>query len=235
MNLNERSVRSAYGVEMAVKHGENGRKSIPTLVKDSSLVESKRRTIVDAAVGLFVRKGYHETTTREIAREAGFSIGSLYEYVQSKEDVLYLVCDAIHAEMESRLREALQEGDDGAETLREAIARFVEVCDRMQDTILLIYRETASLSEESRRYVLQNEARITEIFVSIIERGLEDGSLSVDDPSAIPLAAHTIAVLGHTWAFRRWALRSRYSLEEFIAQQTALVMGPLISNAEVGS
>ena len=44
-----------------------GRKDIPTLVKDSSLVEERRRRLVEAAVGLFVRKGYHATTTREIA------------------------------------------------------------------------------------------------------------------------------------------------------------------------
>ncbi|MCH7960453.1 MAG: helix-turn-helix transcriptional regulator, partial [Candidatus Hydrogenedentes bacterium] len=67
------------------------RKSIPTQVKDSELVVQKRREIVDAAVGLFIRKGYHQTTTRKIAREAGFSIGSLYEYIASKEDILYLV------------------------------------------------------------------------------------------------------------------------------------------------
>ena len=106
---------------MNQKQSENGRKSIPTLVKDSSLVESKRQTIVEAAVGLFVRKGYHETTTREIAREAGLSIGSLYEYVQSKEDVLYLVCDSIHLKMEARLREEIGEGRAANEILDRPI------------------------------------------------------------------------------------------------------------------
>ena len=43
----------------------------------SHVVEEKRARIVEAAVGLIVRKGFHQTTTREIAREAGFSIGSL--------------------------------------------------------------------------------------------------------------------------------------------------------------
>ncbi|MCP4682016.1 MAG: TetR/AcrR family transcriptional regulator, partial [Desulfobacterales bacterium] len=72
-------------------------KEIPTQIKDQDLVKERRRQIVDASVILFVENGYHKTTTRQIARATGFSIGSLYEYVSSKEDVLYLVCDAIHA------------------------------------------------------------------------------------------------------------------------------------------
>ena len=81
---------------------------IHTEVKDSDLVVRRRRQIVDAAVHLFISKGFHKTTTREIAKAAGFSIGTLYEYVNSKEDVLYLVCQAIHSEMEQRLRQAPQ-------------------------------------------------------------------------------------------------------------------------------
>ena len=75
-------------------------KQINTVVKDPRLVETRRQQIIDAAVGLFIKKGFHRTTTREIAREAKFSIGTLYEYVESKEDILYLVCDHIHSEME---------------------------------------------------------------------------------------------------------------------------------------
>ena len=62
---------------------------------------------MDAAVKLFIDKGFHKTTTREIAREAGISTGLLYEYVSTKEDVLYLVCDAIHAEVEHAVAEAV--------------------------------------------------------------------------------------------------------------------------------
>jgi len=75
-------------------------KGIPTQIKNPDLVAQRHRQIVDAAVQLFIEQGFHKTTTRQIARAAGFSIGSLYEYIASKEDILYLVCDAIHAEVE---------------------------------------------------------------------------------------------------------------------------------------
>ena len=58
-------------------------KDIPTQVKDPDLVKRRRRQIADAAVQLFIEKGFHKTTTRQIARAAESSIGSLYEYFTS--------------------------------------------------------------------------------------------------------------------------------------------------------
>ena len=217
---------------MAVSKVDTNRRSIPTLVKDPALVEEKRARIVEVAVELFISKGYHPTTTREIARAAKFSIGSLYEYVASKEDILYLVCDSIHNEIESSLRDELTEGATALETLERAIRGYLQVCDAMQDSILLVYRETASLDDDSQRYVLQNEERIAEIFAGILRRGAEDKSMSFQSEQALALMAHNIVVLGHMWAFRRWFLRERFTLQQYVEHQTALILRELKDGGE---
>ena len=56
-------------------------KRIKSQIKDKRLVEIRRREIVKAAVDLFIRKGFHKTTVREIAQKFGMSIGTLYEYI----------------------------------------------------------------------------------------------------------------------------------------------------------
>jgi AcrR family transcriptional regulator len=197
---------------------------IPTQVKDLELVEKRRRQIAEAAMDLFVRKGFHPTTTREIARRAGISIGSLYEYVRSKEDILYLVCQAIHAEMEAKLKTALGRGRTGREVLVNAVADYFEVCDRMQDAILLIYQESSSLERASLRVVLQNDVRITAIFEDILGQGLKDGTLKLPGPASARLMAHDIIVLGHMWTFRRWFLGRKFTLKEYTRAQTALLL-----------
>jgi TetR/AcrR family transcriptional regulator, cholesterol catabolism regulator len=202
-------------------------KNIPTLVKNETLVWEKRRHIVQAAVKLFVEKGFHTSTTREIAQAAGISIGSLYEYVASKEDVLYLVCDSIHQEMEQRLKESLEEQADAAVALENAVEAFFQVCDRMQDSILLIYRETASLHAESQQYVLQNETRITTLFEVIVKQGMDSGVFSQTSSKETPLIAHTIVMLGHEWALRRWFLHRQYSLQTYTRFQTRLILNQL--------
>lgn len=203
-------------------------KHIPTEVKDSELVLRRRRQIVDAAVELFVAQGFHKTTTRQIAKASGLAIGTLYEYITSKEDVLYLVCQAIHAEMESHLASRIAHQQHGARTLTEAIAAYFTVCHQMADHILLIYQETKSLPGESMRYVLEHELRITGIFEELLRRGVADYSLKPLDRAELELMAHNIVVLGHMWVFRRWALERRFSLAQYIEYQSSLIMGQLI-------
>lgn len=212
---------------------ENKINEIPTQVKDPDLVERRRRQIVDAAVQLFVEKGFHKTTTREIAAATGFSIGSLYEYVASKEDVLYMVCDAIHAEVNSGVQAALARASGGRDALAEVIREYFMVCHRMSDHILLIYQETRSLPEQWRQKVLQNELDITGMFVEVLANLMASGNLPNLDERSVELIAHNISVLGHTWTFRRWFLARHYSIEDYIKLQTDFIMGISTGNMKL--
>jgi AcrR family transcriptional regulator len=198
--------------------------SIPTLVKNQDLVQRRRRQIVDAAVELFIQKGFHKTTTRQIARAAGFSIGSLYEYVASKEDILYLVCDAIHAEMERGMADAMQRVSRQGNALAEVVREYLLVCHRMSDHILLIYQETQSLPGKWRRVVLENEVRITGLFTRALARLMASGEIPLLSEAAMDLIAHNIAVMGHMWTFRRWFLGCHYTIEDYIRHQTAFIL-----------
>jgi AcrR family transcriptional regulator len=200
-------------------------KDIPTYIKDPELVRQRRRQIVDASVQLFIAKGFHRTTTREIARETGISNGLLYEYVRSKEDVLYLVCDAIHAEVEHGVAEALRKASGGRDVLAAMIREYFLVCHRMSDHILLIYQETKTLPLHWQKKVLENEVRLTDIFVNALKVLVSSGELSRMDRDSIELIAHNIVVLGHMWTFRRWYLSSRYTIEDYIQIQTDFILG----------
>lgn len=202
-----------------------GTKDIPTQIKNPDLVERRHRQIIDAAVQLFIQHGFHKTTTRQIARAAGFSIGSLYEYITSKEDILYLVCDAIHAEVERGVSEAIQRDTGGRNSLAEVIRAYFLVCNRMNDHILLIYQETQSLPSQWRKKVLENEVRITGIFVKVLAYLISNGDLPPLSDRSIELVAHNISVLGHMWTFRRWFLARHYSIEEYIQLQTEFILG----------
>jgi TetR/AcrR family transcriptional regulator, cholesterol catabolism regulator len=206
---------------------------VPTQVKDPQLVERRRRQLVDAAVRLFIDQGFHKTTTRQMAKAAGISIGSLYEYVSCKEDVLYLVCDAIHAEIERGVAEGLERAKGGRDPLAEVIREYLLVCHRMNDHILLIYQEAQSLPPKWRKQVLDNEVRITGLFTAVLVQLMVDGELPRMRGPMVDLVAHNIAVLGHMWTFRRWFLARNYSIEEYIELQTHAILGMCrVSNQE---
>jgi len=199
--------------------------NIPTQIKNQDLVELRRRQIIDAAVQLFIENGFHKTTTRQIARASGLSIGSLYEYIESKEDILYLVCDAIHAEIEQGVSEALNRRGKGRNSLAEVIREYFLVCHRMNDHILLIYQETQSLPPQWRNKVLENEVRITGIFMQVLAKLIASGELPALQEKFIELVAHNITVLGHMWTFRRWYLARHYRIEDYIQMQSDFILG----------
>ena len=210
---------------MGLKAATVNTREVATQIKNRELVRQRRRQIVDAAVQLFVRHGYHKTTTRALARETGLSIGSLYEYVSSKEDILYLVCIAIHSEVEEGIQGVMARSSHGRQALAEIIRAYFHVCDRMSDHVLLMYQVTHFLPEKWQKKVLETEIRITNILVEAIRELNEKGVFERLDEDTLELLGHNLSVLGHTWAFRRWYFAKRFTLDQYIEHQTAFIMG----------
>lgn len=190
------------------------------MVKDQQLIKKRREQMIKGAVKLFIEKGFHRTTTREIAKESGFSIGTLYEYIGAKEDVLYLVCDSIYEEVRDRLEQSLStiETSVGIGRLKVAIASFFKVVDEMQDEVLVMYQEVKSLPKEALSYVLQKEREMVEMIEAVIKECVDAKLLKLTDKQ-MKLIANNILVQGHMWTFRRWEIQKRYTIEEYTELQ----------------
>jgi AcrR family transcriptional regulator len=208
------------------------KKNVPSTVKDEKLIEKRREQMIKAAVKLFSAKGFHRTTTREIAKEAGFSIGTLYEYIRSKEDVLYLVCDSIYENVIGRLRKELDQGQNGLQSLKQAITGYFKVMEDLQDEVLVMYQEANALSKEALPYVLKKELEMTAMFENIIADCAKKGELSLDG-EAVHLAAHNIMVAGQMWTFRRWVLRKTFTLEAYIDSQVDFLLKGMAGEVSV--
>ena len=200
------------------------KREVHASVKDERLIQKRRDQMINGAVELFIEKGFHRTTTREIARAAGFSIGTLYEYIREKEDVLYLVCDRIYDQVRDRLQKVLDTEQGTIEGLRKGIANFFYLMDEMQNEVLVMYQEVKSLTKDALPYVLEKELEMVDLFRQMMEGCVENRELFLTK-NQIKLAAHNIYVLGQMWAFRRWELRKLFTLEEYIDMQTETIIG----------
>ena len=139
--------------------------------------EDKRRLLLDAAVRVFARKGYHAARVGDIAEEAGVAYGLLYHYFSSKEEVLRNVFRETWRAINS-----VAEGDD---TPREQLRKVAEI-------LLRSWRRDPDLVrvlvlEVTRSQLLAGEMdEITASFEAIkeiVERGQADGSIRGDlDP-----------------------------------------------------
>jgi len=143
--------------------------------------EEKRRLILDAAVRVFARHGYHTSRVGDIAEEAGIAHGLLYHYFSSKEEVLQTVFRENWALLTGAFLR-IEESDESPRTQLEGIAKVLLRSWRAQpDLVRVLVREVA------RSPQLQGQVdEIREVFQliqRIVERGQADGSFRADlDP-----------------------------------------------------
>lgn len=205
---------------------------VETSIKDQRLIEKRRAQMIKAAAALFKQKGFHRTTTREIAKASGFSIGTLYEYIRTKEDILYLVCDSIYNQVKERLEKDLANQKGTLHSLKLGISYYYHIVDEMQTEFLVMYQETKSLSKDAIPYVLQKETEMVWMFKDLLTSCVENGELHLNDRQ-ITMIAHTIFVQGQMWGFRRWALQKYFTLAEYIELQTELLFAGILGNHTV--
>ena len=140
--------------------------------------EDKRRLLLDAAVRVFARKGYHAARVGDIAEEAGVAYGLLYHYFSSKEEVLRNV----FRETWRALIATIESVERGEDTPREQLRKVAEILIRSWKRDPDLVR--VLVLEVTRSQLLAGE--MDEIVASfsviqaIVERGQADGSVRGD-------------------------------------------------------
>lgn len=188
-------------------------RQVKTATKDADLIRDRREQLIRAAIKVFGEKGFHQTTVRDIGRAARLTQGTIYNYVRSKEDILFLVCDRVVTEYQDSVRRALSGNGDATERLAAALRGIVRVMIERQSTILLLYHESHNLDRRSLRVIL---ARVGE-FIANFERLLTEAHRGRRmPPRDFRLFANIVTYLPTIVALRRWALPHRLSREKLI-------------------
>ena len=136
-------------------------------------IEEKRRLIIDAAVRVFARDGYHTSRVGDIAEEAGIAHGLLYHYFSSKEEVLATLFRENSGELLGRLAQVEQSDEPADEQLRGIAKILLRSWRNDPDLVSVMVREVARSS-----HLLEQVDEIRAGFATIqrvIERGQEQG------------------------------------------------------------
>jgi AcrR family transcriptional regulator len=112
--------------------------------------ENKRRAIMQAAKLLFAQKGFYGTAISDIVRETGMTVGAIYTYFASKDEIVRAIVDEGWRDLYARLERDLGEAATAEEKLRLLIERFLPevVADVDLITILLSEAVTCTRLEE---------------------------------------------------------------------------------------
>jgi TetR/AcrR family fatty acid metabolism transcriptional regulator len=143
----------------------------------------KRRVILDAAITVFAREGFHRCRVSDIAREANVAYGLVYHYFRSKDQIL----NTIFTERWSLLLEAIDEVDRQEMPVRDklyAIASFIiESYQHNPELMKVIIVEVTRAANTFGSHHLEEITQAYDGIASIVARGQEDGILR-DDISA---------------------------------------------------
>lgn len=204
---------SRLKLPIQAKIGFDMARRIPTTIKDQELVAQRRAEIIDVATRLFLERGFHKTSIRDIARACPFNLASLYMYVSSKEDILFLVAQHLIDEKAKAMSAVKILEDDPVQSFRMALTAYCRIVHRYRQHIRLLYRELEILSPERRELVMASLFTVTNVFEQIVREGIRKRVFAQVDPKLVALNA---LFLCHLWALHTRALRSiTQSIEEF--------------------
>ena len=132
------------------------------------LTEQRRKQILDAALAVFSRKGYGESTIPDIAREGGMAVGTIYNYYPSKRDILVSVLAGnVLSQPFVQLMEQSPEADDKA-FFRSLIEDRLTLLTQNADKFLFMLSEVNRDQEFRRQWaqgVVQPALRRAERYV----------------------------------------------------------------------
>lgn len=176
--------------------------------------------ILKAAAELFYEKGYHATTMQDVADRVGMLKGSLYYYIDSKEDLLYITLDQVIKKGDDLFLQRVASAPDPVEKLRRAIEAEIEYVIRDQVTVGLFLHEFDTLSEQRRRRILARMRRFQNRYIEIIREGQAAGVFRDLDPR---LAVYGILGMCN-WVYRWYRPDLGFTLQEITSVFTNLVM-----------
>jgi AcrR family transcriptional regulator len=199
---------------------------VKSKVEVPELIEKRRGQIVKAAINLFGKRGYHVTTIRDIAGQANVSIGTIYQYVTDKEDVLFL---ALIEVLDSYLRcipAALEGVVDPLTRFQVAVHAYCAVNGEKIDATVLAYRETKSLRKQRRILIMQKEIETNKLIAACIEDCISAGLFNKVD---VEMFTYQIVMFSHSWALKAWHFHGLMSLDDYVERGLKLMLNSVLT------
>ncbi|MGW2959582.1 TetR/AcrR family transcriptional regulator [Streptomyces sp. NPDC001220] len=160
--------------------------------------DAARRLLV-AAVEAFAERGYHATTTRDIAGRAGMSPAALYIHYKTKEELLHRISRIGHDKALDILRTAARREGTATERLADGVSSFVRWHAGRRTTARVVQYELDALGPDARAEILGLRRQVDAEVRGIIEEGVAAGEFDVID-----IHGTTLAVLSLCIDVARW-------------------------------
>ena len=141
---------------------------------------NKYHQILEAAVKIFARQGFHQSTVAQIAKEAGVADGTIYLYFKNKNDILVQFFSYRAKQVFVSFREAVDEAETSADKLRNLVRRHLAEFQRDKDGAVVYQVETHQNSRLAEAQIKEMSKMYRDLISEIVEQGQQEGTIRRD-------------------------------------------------------
>jgi TetR/AcrR family transcriptional regulator, cholesterol catabolism regulator len=147
------------------------------------------RELIDASMRVFSAQGYDSTSIQDIADEIGILKGSIYYYIDTKEDLLFEILREVHEEAMAQVAEAIAIDGDPLQKLRAAVTTLSTFNAENTVRMGIFFQDFRSLSAKRRKEIVQERDQYDDVLRRLIREGQEAGLMCPDlDPKLTAMA-----------------------------------------------
>ena len=215
------------------KHDQSGKGAeLPAEItiedlRNSSAGEKANATflkIVLTALKLFHTNGYGPTTTRDIGRACKITAGGhLYYYIKSKEDFPRIFREVAEVDTYRWIASVRQEMEHTPpdQLLEKCVREYARSLHMRRKMMAFWFHAAVQVNRDEYLKTMQNEVEGINLFQEVIMLGNRTGHFQVNDPY---LLAVNIVMMCQGWALKRWLIRDKRTIEQFIDWIVQFVM-----------
>lgn len=163
-------------------------------------------SIVDAALTLSARVGFDAMSLRDLCRESGLSMGALYAYFSSKDEMLTMMQRQGQLTVMRVLGGMIERHPEPLPRLRAAIRSHLYLSELLHRWFYFFFMETKNLKKKNRTIPIESELFTEKIFTDIIAEGNARGVFRIDQ---VELTGSVIKAMLQDWYLKRWKYTQR--------------------------
>jgi len=167
--------------------------------KENKVVKNLER-IFSATLKISNRKGFQAMSMRDLSREANLSMGALYSYFASKEELVAMLQNQRRTVTRRILDEHIAQESKPAARLRAAILTHLYLSEAMQPWFYFSYMEAKNLSQKEQDLAVASELYTEKRLADILEQGQIQGAFELRDAQ---LTASVIKAMVQDWYLKR--------------------------------
>ncbi len=175
-------------------------------VQSEAVAVPKLTTIIEATLNLANQHGFHSMSLRDLAKATGMSLGGLYAYIRSKDDLVALIQAHGRTLAMRTLNAQLAAVQEPREKLRAAIRAHLYLSEILRAWFYFSFMEAKNLSPPERQQAVEAEIATENLFRQLIEQGQGADLFRATDAQ---LTASLLKAMLQDWYLKRGKYRSR--------------------------